>query len=52
MNDFIESRALNDEGVWTYCKILSHEGPLSESDSRYLGSKYKVLIQWETGEPT
>ena len=29
--------------------ILSHEGPLSQSDPHYKGSKYNVQIQWSDG---
>ena len=50
MNDFIEERFLKDDGVWKFRKILDHQGPLSKEDPRYQGSKYNVLIEWETGE--
>ena len=41
---------INDEGIWTYKKIISHKGPLRKDDPDYMGSKYNVLIEWETDE--
>ena len=52
LNEFIEQNLLHDDDVWTYRKILAHEGPFNEGDDRYQGSKHNVLIKWETGECT
>ena len=52
MNDFIEERFLKDDGVWKFHRILDHKGPLSKDDPCCEGSKYNVLIEWETGERT
>jgi len=41
-----------DEGVWKYKEILDHEGPFNPSHSKYNGSKYNLLIEWEGGERT
>ena len=35
-----------------FVKSLLHQGPLSRNDPRYKGSKYNVLVEWETGETT
>ena len=32
--------------------ITGHEGPLSPQDENYKGSKYNVMVEWETGEKT
>ena len=40
------------EGVWHFKEILAHEGPLRQGDKRYKGSRYNVLILWETNEKT
>ena len=41
-----------DEGVWKFKCISAHEGPLNPSDKNYKGSRYNVLVEWETGETT
>ena len=38
--------------VWKYKRIVGHEGPLNSKDPRYQGSKYNVMVEWETGETT
>lgn len=40
------------EGIWNYKRILSHQGPLKTYDPGYKGSRYNVLLEWETGEKT
>ncbi len=47
--DFIEQDDTWD-GKWKFRSILNHKGPLKEGDKDYMGSKYNVLIEWETGE--
>ena len=32
--------------------ITGHQGPLSPQDENYKGSKYYVMVEWETGEVT
>ena len=49
--DYIEQDQTWD-GVWKFRKILSHQGPLSPRDPKYKGSRYNLLIEWETGEKT
>jgi len=38
--------------VWRFKSITAHEGPLKPGDPSYNGSKYNVLVNWETGEST
>jgi len=39
-------------GEWRFKSITAHEGPLSASDKSYRGSRYNVLVNWESGEST
>ncbi len=41
-----------EHGVWKFKRITAHEGPLSSNDPSYKGSRYNVLVEWETGEST
>ena len=41
-----------DNGLWKFKSISGHQGPLSKSDDNYKGSRYNVLVNWETGEST
>ena len=36
--------------IWKFRDIVKHQGPLSPSHKDYKGSKYNVLVEWETGE--
>ncbi|KAL7580433.1 hypothetical protein ACA910_004454 [Epithemia clementina (nom. ined.)] len=36
--------------LFRFRDITAHQGPLNSSDSHYCGSKYNVLVEWETGE--
>ena len=47
--DYIEQDESWD-GIWKFREILDHQGPLRSDDPRYKGSKYNVLVLWETGE--
>ena len=49
--DMIEKDDTED-GLWRFKSITGHQGPLSKSDSAYKGSRYNVLVNWETGEST
>jgi hypothetical protein len=54
--DFIE-RDKNDiesdtEQLYKFRRITAHQGPLRTSDKDYKGSRYNVLVEWETGETT
>ena len=41
-----------EEQYFKFREISGHQGPLNSSDSRYKGSRYNVLVEWETGEST
>jgi Reverse transcriptase (RNA-dependent DNA polymerase) len=41
-----------DDGVWRFKEILAHQGPLNPDDDNYRGSRWNVLVAWETGELT
>jgi len=41
-----------EEGLWKFKSITAHQGPLSQSHPSYNGSRYNVLVNWETGEST
>ena len=38
--------------MWKFKRIAGHQGPLKKGDPRYNGSKFNVLVEWETGEST
>ena len=42
----------DSEIVWKYKDIISHQGPLNQSDKQYKGSRYNVLVRWENDEIT
>ena len=41
-----------EEGMWCFKEIQAHQGPLSPSDQAYKGSRWNVLVAWETGKVT
>jgi len=41
-----------DLGLWKFTSLTAHQGPLSKSDAAYKGSRFNVLVNWETGEST
>lgn len=40
------------EILWRFKRILSHQGPLIPSHPDYKGSSYNVQVEWENGEIT
>ena len=40
------------EDLYKFTAITGHQGPLSPQDEIYKGSKYNVMVEWETGEIT
>lgn len=54
--DYIEDlkdSALSDtEKVWNFVRFSGHQGPLTQRDPDYRGSKYNLQIEWENGETT
>ena len=41
-----------DVTIWKFRCITAHEGPLLQSHPNWKGSKYNVMVEWETGEIT
>ena len=41
-----------DQDLLKFRAIIGHQGPLAASDPDWKGSKYKVQVEWETGEIT
>ena len=37
------------EDLYKFRAITFHQGPLSPQDEKYKGSKYNVMVEWETG---
>ena len=53
MLDHISAKENNEDAVvWKFRRIVAHEGPLDKSHPSYKGSKYNVMLEWETGEVT
>ena len=40
------------EDLYKFRAITGHQGPLLPQDENYKGSKYNVMVEWETGEIT
>ena len=40
------------EDLYKFRAITGHQGPLSPQDENNKGSKYNVMVEWETGEIT
>ena len=57
-NEILEYIAENEEQdvdqaiMWKFKCIAGHQGPLKKGDPTYNGSKFNVLVEWETGEST
>ena len=49
--DYLARDSENDI-VWKFRRIVSHQGPLKPGHNDYKGSPYNVMIEWETGETT
>ena len=53
---YLEKLAENDLGsedeTYRFRDITAHQGPLTPKDTAWKGSKYNVLVEWETGETT
>ena len=48
----IENDFEDESNVWTFKSISAHQGPLTVNSPHYKGSRYNVLVNWETGEQT
>jgi hypothetical protein len=53
-NEMLDHIQRDEEGttVWKFKRITAHEGPLKDNHPNYKGSKYNVMVEWETGEIT
>ena len=47
---FIKQKENNKETIWKFKPFVRHQGPLNSSDCGYSGSKWNLMIEWETGE--
>jgi hypothetical protein len=50
--DFIERDTNAETTIWRFKSISAHQGPLTSSSPHYNGSRYNVLVNWESGEST
>ena len=46
------SRDEDNDIVWKFRRIISHQGPLKPGHHDYKGSTYNVMVEWENGEVT
>ena len=53
-NQLLDYLAKNDNNdvIWKFKRITSHQGPLSGKHPDYKGSIFNILIEWENGETT
>ena len=40
------------DSLFKFRDIVSHQGPLESTDPNHKGSKYNVMVEWESGEVT
>ena len=50
--DHIEKQEQQEQVLWKYKSIVSHQGPLRPDDPHYMGSMYNVKMEWEDGSTT
>ena len=50
--DYLSQEENNNDVVWKFRRIVSHQGPLGPDHPDYKGSSYNINIEWETGEIT
>ena len=49
--DHLDHQEQHDD-LYKFWAITGHQGPLSPQDENFKGSKYSVMVEWETGEIT
>ena len=49
--DHLDQLKQHDD-LYKFRVITGHQGPLSPQDENYKGSKYNVMVEWDTGEIT
>ena len=42
----------NPDSIFKFRDIVAHQGPLESTDPTHKGSKYNVMVEWESGEVT
>ena len=42
----------NPDSLFKFRDIVEHQGPLESTDPNHKGSKYNVMVEWESGEVT
>jgi hypothetical protein len=52
MNHIESQQSQVDDETWRYKRIISHSGPLKQTDPDYNGATDNVMVEWETGEIT
>lgn len=56
LSDAVEKQIdleINDQDkLWTYRSIVSHQGPLKRGDKDYKGSQWNIRVEWEDGTMT
>ena len=56
LSDIVEKQHMEEleeeDRLYIFKKILSHEGPLKPSDANYKGSKWNLKVEWEDGTIT
>ena len=53
--DYIQKRTDAEEdpdSLFKFRDIVAHQGPLESTDPNHKGSKYNVMVEWESGEVT
>ena len=40
------------DSLFKFRDIVAHQGPLESTDPNHKGSKYNVMVEWESGEVT
>ena len=54
--DYLEAAANEDneisDDLFKFRALIGHQGPLKPTDPNWKGSKFDVLVEWETGAKT
>ena len=49
--DYIQ-KGTDPDSLFRFRDIVAHQGPLESTDPKHKGSKYNVMVEWESGEVT
>jgi hypothetical protein len=44
------ARDNDNDIIWKFKRIVSHQGPIKSNQPHYIGSTYTLLIEWENGD--